>query len=100
MAKIIRKKRVLRIERVAVVLFVFACGLSLASSLFLRSYNNSLSMQVQRLESQIAALETENEAAQVAIQNLSTKDRVLSMATEEGLTMNSVNVVTIATGGE
>ena len=100
MAKIIRKKRVLRIERVAVLMLAFACVLSLASSLFLRSYNNSLSMQVQKMESQIAALEMENEAAQVAIQNLSTKDRVLSMATEEGLTMNSVNVVTIAGGGE
>ena len=100
MAKIIRKKRTLRIERVAVALFVLACGLSLASSLFLRSFNNSLSMQVQKIESEIAALETENEAAQVAIQNLSTKDRVLSVATEEGLTINSVNVVTIAVGGE
>lgn len=100
MAKIIRKKRTLRIERVAMALFVVACGLSLASSLFLRSFNNSLSMQVQKIESEIAALETENEAAQVAIQNLSTKDRVLSLATEEGLAMNSVNVVTIAGGGE
>ena len=99
MAKIIRKKRTLRIERVAIVLFVLACGLSLVSSLFLRSYNNSLSMQVQKMETEIAKLETANEAAQVAIQNLSTKDRVLTVATEEGLTMNSVNVVTIA-GGE
>ena len=99
MAKIIRKKRTLRIERVAIVLFVFACGLSLVSSLFLRSYNNSLSMQVQKMETEIAKLETANEAAQVAIQNLSTKDRVLTVATEEGLTKNSVNVVTIA-GGE
>ena len=98
MAKIIRKKRTLRIERVAIVLFVFACGLSLVSSLFLRSYNNSLSMQVQKMETEIAKLETANEAVQVAIQNLSTKDRVLTVATEEGLTMNSVNVVTIAAG--
>ena len=52
MAKIIRKKRTLRIERVAIVLFVFACGLSLVSSLFLRSYNNSLSMQVQKMKLQ------------------------------------------------
>ena len=51
------------------------------------------------METEIAKLETANEAAQVAIQNLSTKDRVLTVATEEGLTMNSVNVVTIA-GGE
>ena len=100
MAKIIRKKRTLRNDRVAIALFVFACALSLVSSLFLRSYNNSLSMQVQKMESEIAALETANEAAQVAIQNLSTKDRVLSLAAEEGLTMNSVNVVTIAGGGE
>ena len=51
------------------------------------------------METEIAKLETANEAVQVAIQNLSTKDRVLTVATEEGLTMNSVNVVTIA-GGE
>lgn len=100
MAKIIKKKKRLRIDRLAVVVFIFACLLSLSSSLFLRSYNNSLSMKVQQVEVQIAALEVENEALEVAIQTLITKDRVIQVAEDNGLTMNQSNVVTVANKGD
>ena len=52
----------------------------------------------QQLESQIAALEVENDAIKVTIQNLSTRDRVVSIANDAGLTMNQSNIVTITEG--
>ena len=70
----------------------------LCSSLFLRSINNSLSTQKQQIETQIAALKVENDAVKVAIQGLSNRERVVSIATDAGLSMNQSNIVTITKG--
>ncbi len=73
---------------------------SLTSSLFLRSYNNSLSVQTQRIEEKIVALKSENEAIQTQIQTLSSRDRVTAIAEDAGMEMNQDNVVTVANAGE
>lgn len=97
--KIVKKKRKkLRVERLAVLMLVLSLLMALASSLFLRSYNNALTMAVQKTENQITAYQTENDAYRVAIQDLSNKERVLSIAEQEGLAMNQGNVVTISNG--
>lgn len=96
--KIVKKRKKLRIERLAILMLTLSAVLALASSLFLRSYNNALTMKVQRAENQIAALKIENDAYRVAIQDLSNKERVLSIAEMEGLAMNQGNVVTISQG--
>ena len=58
MAKIVKtKKRRMRFQSFTIV-FLFVSGfLYLLSSLFLRSYNNSLSLKKQTILSEIAALE-------------------------------------------
>ncbi len=94
-----RKRKKLRLERFAALMLIVSLMMALASSLFLRSYNNALTMQVQATEEQITVYQTENESYRVAIQNLSNKERVLSIAEMEGLAMNQGNVVTIS-GGE
>ena len=94
-----RKRKKLRLERFAALMLIVSLMMALASSLFLRSYNNALTMQVQATEEQITIYQTENESYRVAIQNLSNKERVLSIAEMEGLAMNQGNVVTIS-GGE
>ena len=96
--KIVKKRKKLRIERLAILMLTLSAVLALASSLFLRSYNNALTMKVQRAENQIAALKIGNDAYRVAIQDLSNKERVLSIAEMEGLAMNQGNVVTISQG--
>ncbi len=100
MAKIVRKKHVLRIERLAGLLLFTACLLSLGSSLFLGSFNNALSMKLQTFEEEIRTLEKYNEEARISIQGLSSKDRVINMATEDGMVMNQGNVVTVVDDGE
>ncbi|MCI5773874.1 MAG: hypothetical protein MR210_04860 [Erysipelotrichaceae bacterium] len=100
MAKIVRKrkKRSIKLQVFSLFMLSLSCIAYLLTSLFLRSYNNSLSTQKQQLESQIAALEVENDAIKVTIQNLSTRDRVVSIANDAGLTMNQSNIVTITEG--
>ncbi len=100
MAKIVkkRKKRSIKLQVFSIFMLSLSCVCYLGTSLFVRSYNNSLSTQKQQLESQIAALEVENDAIKVTIQNLSTRDRVVSIANDAGLTMNQSNIVTITEG--
>ncbi|MEG0076740.1 hypothetical protein [Anaerorhabdus sp.] len=100
MAKIVKKKKVkkLRLQNFTVVLFLFAGLASLGSSLFLRSYNNSLSVAKQKIDVEIASYQTENEAVKVEIQTLSSRDRIESIASDAGLESNSNNIVTIASG--
>lgn len=97
--KIVKKTRkTLKIEKLAVLMLVFSTLTALGSALFLRSYNISLSVQVQEKQGEIAVYKSENDAYKVAIQDLSNKDRVISMAEMEGLAMNQGNIVTISNG--
>ena len=97
MAKIVKvkKKRSMRLQVFTLLFFSVSLVMYLCSSLFLRSINNSLSTQKQQIETQIAALKVENDAVKVAIQGLSNRERVVSIATDAGLSMNQSNIVTI-----
>ena len=100
MAKIVKvkKKRSMRLQGFTLLFFSVSLVMYLCSSLFLRSINNSLSTQKQQIETQIAALKVENDAVKVAIQGLSNRERVVSIATDAGLSMNQSNIVTITKG--
>ena len=100
MAKIVKvkKKRSMRLQVFTLLFFSVSLVMYLCSSLFLRSINNSLSTQKQQIETQIAALKVENDDVKVAIQGLSNRERVVSIATDAGLSMNQSNIVTITKG--
>ena len=100
MAKIVKvkKKRSMRLQVFTLLFFSVSLVMYLCSSLFLRSINNSLSTQKQQIETLIAALKVENDAVKVAIQGLSNRERVVSIATDAGLSMNQSNIVTITKG--
>ena len=102
MAKIVRRKKKKRFKLMtfSFVFLMFSATLYLASSLFLRTYNNALSSRKQEIESKIAVLEVENSAVKVEIQRLITKDRVDNIADENGLRLNQNNIVAIASVGE
>jgi len=97
MAKIVKRKKRKnpRLPRIAVSLFLFSVVSYLGSALFLRTYNNSLSTQKQDIDSKIAAIETQNDAVKVEIQTLSTRDRVDSIASDNGLSLDQDNIITI-----
>ncbi|MCI6271561.1 MAG: hypothetical protein MR601_01295 [Erysipelotrichaceae bacterium] len=100
MAKLVKtkKKKTLKFQNFS-FFFTFVSGfMYLISSLFLRSYNNSLSLKKQSIISQINTIEVENEAINIAIQNLSTRDRVVAIANENGLNLDQNNIITITNG--
>ena len=101
MATIVKKKRrVLRVERFAALLFFVAFTLNIGSSLLLRTYNNKLSAQQQSISREIAVLQNENDTLKNQVQTLSTRDRVTDIAAQEGMTQNQGNIVTISKAGE
>ena len=79
------------------VFFIFSCICYLASALFLRSYNNSLSTQKQTIDAKIAEIQLANAAAKVEIQTLSTRERVDNIAAENGLSLHQDSIITITT---
>lgn len=97
MAKIVKrkKKKSLKFYSFSVALLLFSAVCYLSSCLFLRSYNNSLSTQKQSIDAEIAVLETENDAITVEIQTLSARERVNTIASDSGLSLNQDNIVTI-----
>lgn len=94
--KRIKKKRRINLFGFSLVVFFMSAILSLFCTLFLRSYNNSLSTQKQSIDSQIATIETQNDAVKVEIQTLSSSDRVDEIAAGDGMSRNQSNIITIS----
>ena len=98
MAQIVQRKKgkkKLNLLSFAVLLFGFSAFLYLGSSLFLRSYNNELSSRRQQINSEIAVLETQNDAIEVEISQLASAERVDEIAANNGMTRNQDAIVTI-----
>ncbi len=91
------RKKNLKLVTFTAVFFIFSCTCYLVSSLFLRSYNNSLSTQKQSIEAKIAEIQLANAAAKVEIQTLSTRERVDNIAAENGLSLHQDSIITITT---
>ncbi len=94
--KVVKKRRKLNLVRFSLTVFGISTIAFLFSTLFLRSYNNSLSTQKQSIDSQIATIETQNDAVKVEIQTLSSSDRVDEIAAGDGMSRNQNNVITIS----
>lgn len=100
MAKMIRKKK----RRLS---FVSKCGIvmtiSLVSwlftSLFIGSLNTTLTIDIQNMNNELAAVKTENQQLNISIQALQNKDRVYTIAKDAGLNQNQDNVVSVGLGG-
>lgn len=93
----IKRKRI-KIQGVLGLAFTLALFAYIASSIFLRAYNVQLSVQIQSVQSEIALLEQSNEVLSVEIQSLSSKERVMAIALDAGLSVNQENVVMIDKG--
>ena len=90
-----KKRKKLDLLTFTVVLFFFSMVLYLGSSLFLRSYNNELSSRKQQINSEIAVLETQNDAIEVEISQLASAERVDEIAANNGMTRNQDAIITI-----
>ena len=100
MAKIVKKtkKRKIKIEGIATLFLVFSLCSVLFSSLFIRTQKNHLTMKIEDIEAECATLKESNSQLSIEIQNLTSKDRVYEVASNDGLTQDTTNVVNIGSG--
>ena len=96
MAKAVRKKKKkLRLTVFTAVFFFISVLSYLASVLFLRTYNNQLSSEQQKIAGQIAELQVQNDAVRVEVNTLNNRERVNSIASDNGLSLEQNNIITI-----
>ena len=97
MAKAVKqkKKKKLKLLNFSVVFFMLSAILYLGSTLFLRTYNNSLSSKKQEIEAKITELQIANDAVAVEVNTLNNRERVNSIAMDKGLSLEQNNIITI-----
>lgn len=89
------KRRYLKIEGLCFLVFGLSLFAWMFSSIFLRAYNVQLSVAIQKTQTEIVRLNQSNEVLNVEIQNLSSKDRVMAIAKEAGLSVIQENVIIV-----
>lgn len=92
------KKQNLFLENFSKTLFGFSLIAFFLSSIFLRTYNVHLSVQIQDMENRMVQLSQDNEVLNRQISSLSSKERVVAIAYENGLASNQKNIVLVQSG--
>ncbi len=96
MAKIRRRKRRRNyLNMFAVIMLTMAFISLILTSLFVGTYNQSLTISIQKMNNEIDTLKTENEKLNIEIASLENKDRVYIIAQDAGLDQNQDNVISI-----
>ena len=91
----IRKRRLSFISKVVLFYFIPCLCLYFLTSIFLKSSNNALSIDIQAKQIQIENLKIENQQLTIDIQSLENKDRIYTIAENQGLVQNQDNIINI-----
>jgi len=65
------------------------------SSLFIKTRNASLTMKIQELNAEVAALQNDNQSINIEIQTLENKDRVFVIAQAANMAQTQDNIVSV-----
>lgn len=96
MAKIIKKKkRKLKFQGFAIIVFSIAFIAWLGTTLFVNTINASLTMKIQKLNDDLAALTLENQTLNFEIQSLENKDRIYEVAQTANMDQIQDNIISI-----
>lgn len=96
MAKLVkRKRRKLRFQGFAIILFSVALLSWLGTTLFVNTINASLTMKIQQLNEELASLTEENQTLNFAIQSLENKDRIYEVASSANMDQIQDNIISI-----
>lgn len=91
----IRKRRLSSTSKIAVFYFIPCLCLYILCSIFLKSSNNSLAIDIQAKQTEIENIRLENQQLTIDIQTLQNKDRIYTIAQDSGLSQNQDNVINI-----
>lgn len=95
MQKRVKKKRRSTVLVYAIVVLFISIIAYTFSAIYLKQYNNELSVSIQQREVQIKSLQDETEALQVEIDKLATKTKVADAIEDENMEHNKDNIVYI-----
>lgn len=94
MRKTVRKRKP-TLLMYAIAFFVLCSTMYMITAIYLKQYNNQLSVQIQQTERSINTLSHEKEALQVEIDKLATKAKVVDAIDSEDMSHNKDNIVYI-----
>ena len=92
-AKIVKRKRRIRLEGIAGLLFVLAAVVYLGAKCGLKAYNQGLQKVATQAEEKVTDLKNEDGKLEDEVINLQRRDRVVGMAEKKGLKTNQEQVV-------
>lgn len=92
MAKIVKKKRKLRIEAFATLFFFVSIFLYLGSMTALKSYNVLLSGRSEAINSELSKTQEQVSTLENKVKELEDSTRIISMVEPEGIKANQDNV--------
>ena len=98
MAKIVKRKRKLRIEALVSLFFMFSIFLYLGCMTGLRSYNYVLSETAEHATYDKEQLEDQVKTLETAVKEMSTYDHIAQIAEKDGIKAYQANVKIL--GGE
>ena len=99
MAKYIRKhRRKVRFELKCAAVLTVALLSWLFVSIYVGSINTALTINIQKMSTEVASLKLNNQELNIEIQTLQNKDRIYTMAADAGLVQNENNIVSISEG--
>lgn len=94
-AKIVKRKRKLKIEGVATLLFTLAVFTYFGAKFGLQSYNILLQRQAQSIEEKAGTLKEAVANLENEVSTLQNRERVLGMVENEGIGNNQENIVVV-----
>lgn len=92
MAKIIKKKRKLKIEAFATLFFFVAVVLYLGSMTALKSYNVVLSSQSEATNYEVSKMSEQVTSLENSVKQLASADRIIAIAAEDDIKAIQANV--------
>lgn len=96
MAKIVkRKRRRIRLQGFAFLFLSFALLTWLGTTLFVNTINASLTIEIQKMNDELASITQENETLNYEIQTLENKDRIYELAATANMDQIQDNIISI-----
>ncbi len=90
-----KKKRRANLLGIAVIIFSISLTVYAAVKLVLREYNNMLAVKEQEISAETRELQMANEEISLAVNDMSSADRVMGITEDSGLNYLQDNIIII-----
>ncbi|MDE6196174.1 MAG: cell division protein FtsL [Erysipelotrichaceae bacterium] len=92
MAKLVKRKRKIRMEGIATLFLALSICLYFIAMFGVKSYNITLAKQSQALENEQSTIKEAVSTMELEVKELQNRDRIVSIAQEDGITTNQNQV--------